>query len=314
MPLFGMKKIFIKIIGHIISIFIFVGLFSFALFITYGYRYDFEEKEVIQTSIIDICTIPKQADLYLDDEFYSDKACQKIYGLDLGAHKLSTKKDGYYNWNKNLYLDSEQVSLYPFVLLIPHPEFYSTIVLDKNADKVLVSPNQSLYAVYEEVFNVVRVYSASRIAPYIIEAPAHIQNLTWIDNSRLVADTTIGRYQVNIKKGEWNLVDDVIFHAPIIKNKLIADGNEVWINDRNKKTFVTRYSEKIVSVQYFFNESNLLISTDNNIRICDFEGENCHTITEKDTGTSIAHPSRSKKIIFVKDGKLMQVTLNGPNI
>ncbi len=309
-----MKKIFLRIIGQIISIAIFVGLFSFSLFITYGYRFDFEENEVVQTSVIDVCTIPKQADLFLDGEFNNDKACQKIYGLDLGAHDLKVEKEGYYTWNKSIYLDSEQVSQYPFVFLIPYPEFYSTIILNENADQVWMSPNQSLYAIYGEVFNVIKVYSASRIAPYIIETPANIENLTWIDNSRLVADTATGRYQVNVKKGEWNLVDDVVFHPPVSKNELVVSGNEIWINDGDDKKFVTRYSEKIMSAQYFYNESNLLITTDNDIRICDFEGENCHIITEKDSGTAIAHPARSKKIIFVKEGTLTQLTLSGPDV
>ncbi|MBN2087328.1 PEGA domain-containing protein [Candidatus Peregrinibacteria bacterium] len=286
----------------------------FSLFITYGYRYDFDEKEVVQTSVIDVCTIPKEADLYLDEEFYSDKSCQKIYGLDLGAHELSIQKEGYYTWNKSLYLNSEQVSLYPFVFLIPFPEFYPKVVLDENVGNILISPNQSLYATYDEVLDVVKIYSASRIAPYIIEAPAYIQDLMWVDNSRLIADTTEGRYLVNVQKGEWNLVNDIILHTPTSSNKLIVDGNEIWIDYGETKKFITRYSENIVSAQYFYNEYNLLITTNEDVRICDTDGENCHVVTKKDSGTPIANPPRSKKIVFVKDGVLTQITLAKPTI
>lgn len=307
-----MKKILLRIIGQIISIAIFVGVFSFALFITYGYRYDFEEKEVVQTSVIDICTIPKQADLMLDGELNSDKACQKIYGLDLGAHELEVTKNGYYTWSKSIFLDSEQVSLYPYIFLIPYPEYYSVVVLDENADEVWISPNQSLYATYNKTLNILKVHSASRTTPYIIEAPDDIQDLMWADNSRLIADTNSGRYQVYVKSGEWELVDDIVIHADTKEDDLLIQGNELWVKDGNDKIFVTRYSEKISSAQYFYNKSNLLISTDDNIRICDFEGENCHIISEKDPGTAIAYPARSKKIIFVKDGFLYQLTLNAP--
>ena len=36
-------------------------------------------------------------------------------------------------------------------------------------------------------------------------------------------------------------------------------------------------------------------------------------ISSKDSWTPVAHPARSKKIIFVKDGVLTQVILNGPS-
>ena len=308
-----MRKIFIKIISQIISIAIFVGVFSFALFITYGYRYDFEEKEVVQTSVIDVCTIPKQADLILDEELKSDKACQKFYGLDLGAHKLEINKDGYYAWNKNLYLDREKASLYPQIFLIPQPEFYLKTILEEGVDRVWVSPNQSNYAVYNDLFNVVKVFSASRLTPYIIEAPIKINDLIWIDNSHLVADTNGGRYEVNFRKGEWNLVEKVLFHPQKPQSNLLIKNNELWIKEKDDYVFVTRYGENIQLAQYFYNKSNLLIVTDNDIRVCDKDAENCHVVTEKDSGTDVAHPARSKKIIFVKDDILQQITLNGPS-
>ena len=308
-----MKKIFFRIIGQILSISIFMGVFLFSLFITYGYRYDFEEKEVVQTSVIDVCTAPKQADLYLDGEFYSAKACDKIYGLDLGTHELEVNKNGYYSWNKNLYLDRENVSRYPQIFLVPRPEFYTTTILEEGVDEVWVSPNQSRYAIYDFSFNVVKVFSASRLTPYVLEPPAKIEDMIWVDNSRLIVDTIDGRYEVNVRKGNWQIVDQVIFRPNINDSDLIIKNNELWIEKDDEEIFITRYGKSIKSAQYFYNESNLLITTTDDIRICDFEGENCHIITTKDKGTLVAHPARSKKIIFIKDGVLQQTTLNGPS-
>jgi hypothetical protein len=308
-----MKKIILKIIGQLISIVIFCVVFFTSLFITYGYRYDFEENEVIQTSVIDICTSPKTADLYLDDELYSEKACDKIFGIGIGSHDLEVKKDGYYSWNKNLYLDDEKVSLYKQILLIPHPEFYVTTIFDENVQKVWISPNQSHYAIYDEGMDLVKIFSASRSTPYIFEASAEIKNITWIDNGHIIVDTTKGRYEANIKKGDWELVSDVLIRPHTIKNNLIIKSNELWVKNGDEEIFVTRYSNAIESAQYFYNESNLLITTESDIRICDFEGENCHLITTKDKNTLVAHPVRSKKIIFVKDGVLQQLILSTPS-
>ena len=78
----------------------------------------------------------------------------------------------------------------------------------------------------------------------------------------------------------------------------MVDGNELWIEDENAKNFITRYSVVIQSAQYFYNRSNLLITTENDVRVCDADAENCHMITMKDAGTPVASPSHSKKIIF----------------
>jgi len=308
-----MRKVVIRIIGQVFSIGIFVSLFLFSLFITYGYRYDFEQNEVIQTSVIDLCTIPGNANLYLDGSVYGDSSCQKIFGIGLGGHTLSVRKDGYYDWSKSLYLDDTNASLYSQVLLIPRPEFYTTTILEKNIDKVWISPNQSRLAVYEKVLGVIKVFSASGSAPIILEIPAKAEEINWIDDNDLAIDTDKGRFEVNIYKGEWKETTQVVFHTHSAQTNLLAKGNEIWAEENGIKKFITRYSEPIESVRYFYNQSNLLISTETEIRICDFDGENCQIIATKDAGSPIAHPERSKKIIFIQGGELKQITLNGPS-
>jgi hypothetical protein len=308
-----MRKLVIRIIGQVLSIGIFVSLFLFSLFITYGYRYDFSENTVIQTSVIDICTLPGNANLYLDGSIYGDDSCQKIFGIGLGGHTIQVKKDGYYEWSKNLYLDDTNASLYSQVLLIPRPEFYTTTTLEEGVDKIWISPNQSRLAVYDKVFGIIKIFSASDTTPAILEVPAKAEDINWIDDNDLVIDTNEGRFEVNINKGEWKETTQVVFHTRPAETNLSAKGNEIWAENNGVERFITRYSEPVVSVQYFYNQSNLLISTEREVRICDFEGENCQVVAIKDAGSPIAHPDRSKKIIFVQDGVLKQLTLNGPS-
>lgn len=309
-----MKKIAIRIIGQVLSISIFMGVFLFSLFITYGYRYDFEENEVIQTSVIDVCAIPKKADLYLDGEFHSDRACDKIFGLDLGAHTLSIQKEGYFDWFKNIYLDNQNVSIYPQVFLVPLPEFYTTTILDEKVDEAWMNPNHSKYVVYDKSFDVIRVYSAIGGSPLIWETPFDIEELTWMDNTRIVVDTNKGRYQMNIKKGEWGEVENVVIKLRTYKEDVIIKGNELWEEKNGKEVLVTRYSENIQSAQFFYNNLNLLVVTEDDIRICDSDADNCHIVTTKDSWTEVAHPPRSQKIIFVQEGALKQMILSGPEV
>lgn len=307
-----MRKLVIKIIGQVLSIGIFTSLFLFSLFITYGYRYDFEQNEVIQTSVVDLCIIPGDADLYLDGGIYGNNACQKIFGIGLGAHTLDVKKDGYYDWSKSLYLDNMNAALYSQILLIPRPEFYTTTVFEKNVGTVWISPTQSHFVIYDSTLDVMKIFSAAGSTPTIIEIPSNVSEVNWIDDKNLAVDTDEGRIEVNIDKGEWKEATQIVFHTRPDKSGIFIKDNEIWAVENGMERFITRYSQPIESAQYFYNQSNLLISTEQDVRICDFDGQNCQTITAKDPGTPVAHPARSKKIIFVQNGALKQIILNGP--
>ncbi len=308
-----MRKLVIKIIGQVLSIGIFISLFLFSLFITYGYRYDFEQNEVIKTSVVDLCIIPGDADLYLDGSLYGNNACQKIFGIGIGAHTLDVKKDGYYEWSKDLYLDNMNAALYSQILLIPKPEFYTTTIFEKGVSTVWISPNQSHFAIYDNTLGAIKIFSATGSAPTIVEVSSDVSEINWIDDNNLAVDTGEGRFEVNIDKGDWKKTTQVVFHKRPAKTNIIIRDNEIWFAENGIEKFVTRYSQPIESAQYFYNQSNLLISTKQEVRICDFDGQNCQTVAAKDPGTPIAYPARSKKIIFVQDGVLKQLTLNGPD-
>ena len=112
-----MKKLVLKIIAQTLSIGIFVTVFLGALFITYGYRYDFEENQVIETSVVDVCLLPKKAELYVDGELYDTRSCVKITGIDVGAHDIEVRKEGYYSWKTSVFLDREKAKVFPQILL-----------------------------------------------------------------------------------------------------------------------------------------------------------------------------------------------------
>ena len=308
-----MYKLFKKIIGQVISLAIFWTIFLVSIFIVYGYRYDFVENEIIQTGIIDICTTPKNATFYLDAKFYSNKACEKIYGIDIGFHELEVYKPGYYPWKKYIYTDNKNVDSYSQILLIPHSEYQKNIILDKDVDSMWASPDQSQLAIYQERLNLIKIFSYAYSRPLIIEAKYPIHDLTWLNHKNLIVDTSQGRYQINTQQKIWKPVKSLAFHPQVLNSNLIIHHNELWKKEKGIKKFITRYKHAIESAQYFYNMSNLLIVTQTEIRICDFEGENCHLIATKDSNTTIAHPPNSKEIIFIKNRQLQQFSLEEPN-
>jgi len=232
-----MRKYFVKALAPIFSISVFITAFSLSIFLVYGYRYDFEEKEVVSTSVVDVCIIQENANIYLDQELRTSDSCDKFFGMDLGRHKLEAKKLDYFSWKKDFYLGRERAAVYKNVFLIPRHEFMSIVELDEDIDLFFES-----------------------------------------------------------KKEDFN-------------NPIIVDGFEIWKKKGDKKSFITRYSVPVQQAQYFYNSSNLLITTNEGVYVCDFEAENCQLITSKDSDSSIFHKLHTKKITFVKNGLLQEISL-----
>jgi len=306
------KKLILKILGKILYLGAFAALFGFSIFVTQGYRYNFQDNEIIRTGVVDICVMPKKSEVTVDGKLYDDQSCIKLYDLSVGPHRLEVRKMGYYSWVKDLMVDREKASVFPPIMLIPLPDFWNRTVLEKGVKKVWVSPNESRFVVYAPKLNVIKIFSSTQSEPIILEVPAAVTDLTWIDNKHLVADTKMGRFENHIDVNEWAAVTDLVLHPFEETSQLIVEGNEIWRKDTADNTFITRYAEPIESADFFYNYSNLLIATADEIKLCDSEAQNCQKIADKDPGTPVANPFHSKKIVFVENGNLTQITLNSP--
>jgi len=135
-----MKKYILKTLAPVFSVSLFLVVFSLSVFLVYGYRYDFEENEVISTSVVDVCMTQQKADLYLDGELEGAGACSKFYGMDLGRHRLEVKKPGFYSWKKDFYLGSERVAVYKNILLVPRRELITAV--KREEDPIIFFDNQ----------------------------------------------------------------------------------------------------------------------------------------------------------------------------
>jgi len=232
-----MRKYIIKTLAPIFSVFVFLSVFSLSIFLVYGYRYDFQEKEVVSTSVIDLCIDPQKANVYLDGKLNTDNACSRFYGMALGPHSLEIKKPGFYSWKKDFSLDSDRAAVYRDILLIPHRERMTVRLLGVDS----------------------KTFFAAQI--------------------------------------------------PDVNNMIVVDGLEIWKKNGEEKTFITRYSKPIQSAQYFYNTSHLLIATDSEVSVCDFEAQNCQLITLKDLDSPVFSASGSQEIVFVQNGILQEISL-----
>jgi hypothetical protein len=118
-----MKNVLIRIATQTAPIAIFICVFFASALMVSGYRYDFKENAVVQTGVIDVCSLEKNAHVYLDNKLYSNEPCAKIVGLELGHHKIEVRKPGYVSWEKNVYVDPRMAKVYKNFILMPHTEY-----------------------------------------------------------------------------------------------------------------------------------------------------------------------------------------------
>ncbi len=117
-----------------------------------------------------------------------------------------------------------------------------------------------------------------------------------------------GLEEVGVK---WEPVKEWVSGVP--KPPLLSvNGLEVWREEGSRRTLVTRYSEPVETALHFREEGNIIIAGQNLVRLCDANGENCLTVSEKDPETPVLQPAGTSAIILVKDGKVIEITLNEP--
>ena len=84
-------------------IIIFSILTPIIILYTQGYRYNFKRGRVQKTGILIISSIPKKADVYLNNKLVEgDSTPTRIEKLLPADYEIRMSKDGYYDWNKKL--------------------------------------------------------------------------------------------------------------------------------------------------------------------------------------------------------------------
>jgi hypothetical protein len=85
----------------------FIGVFLIVapliILYTQGYRYNFERRTVQKTGIMIVSSIPRKADIYLNNTRYAERQTPaKIERVLPGDYEIRLEKEGYHTWQKRL--------------------------------------------------------------------------------------------------------------------------------------------------------------------------------------------------------------------
>lgn len=90
-------------IVYIFFIIVFLVVAPLVILYTQGYRYNFERRAIQKTGIMIVSSIPRKADIYLNNTRYTERQTPaKIERVLPGDYEIRLEKEGYHTWQKRL--------------------------------------------------------------------------------------------------------------------------------------------------------------------------------------------------------------------
>ena len=277
-----------------ICITIFFVLLAIVLFYSFGYRYDIEKGETIQTGAIIIKTIPEDIDIYINDNLFENNNALntlltgyvKVENLNSDEYNIKIKKDGYFDWGKNINVSGGYITELKNIVLLKN-NYEKNILLDDitinlNANNIWVNngKNKIVYR-NKNNLNLFDINSKTKseeikIIANFINAPFNknesnldfgLDDIIWSnDDTKIIAkiseDNSVFWYLIDFENK--NKISDISFifnEISKVKNKYTFDFNKSLFYLKNDTLYEFNY-EKLVSKRILNDIAGFLVHGD----------------------------------------------------
>jgi len=275
-----------------ICVTIFFVLLAIVLFYSFGYKYDTEKRKTIQTGAIIIKSVPRDIDIYINDNLFENNNALntlltgyvKVENLNSGKYNIKIKRDGYFDWGKNININGGYITELKNIVLLKN-NYEKTILIDDitinlNEKNIWVS-NGKNKIVYRNKNNLnlfdinlkskdeeVKIIANFNNAPFKKnDINFSLDNIIWSnDDTKIIAKTSENNsffwYLIDFENK--NKISDVSFifnEISEVKNKYSFDFNKSLFYLKNDALYEFDY-EKLVSKRMLRNLSGFLIHGD----------------------------------------------------
>ncbi|MCK5122665.1 MAG: hypothetical protein KAQ87_00735 [Candidatus Pacebacteria bacterium] len=261
---------------------IFFILLVVVLFYSFGYRYDIKERETIQTGAIVIKSTPEDADIYLDDNLFENNNTLnnlltgyiKIENLNSGEYNIKIKKDGHFNWEKNITVNGGYITELKNIVLLKNAYKKNILLdnlitdLDKKTIWVSNGKNKIIYK-DENNLNLFDINSKSKDDEIKIIANFDnaINEIIWSnDDLKIIAkiseNNEFSWYLIDLEnKNKISEISFIFNEISEVKNKYNFDFNKSLFYLKNNTLYEFDY-KKLVSKRVLQNMSSFLVHGD----------------------------------------------------
>jgi len=212
---------------------IFFILLAVVLFYSFGYKYNIEEREAIQMGAIIIKSVPEDTDIYINGNLFENNntinslltGYVKIENLNSGAYNIKIKKDGHFDWEKNINVNSGYIT-----------ELKNIVLLKNNYEK-----------------NILRDDIITNLNKKNIWVSNGKNKIIYRDENNLI----LFDLNAKSKKDEIKIIanfDDVLFKKNENNNTDFSLDDIIWSNDDTK--IIAKISESNNFFWYLINFEN----------------------------------------------------------
>jgi len=308
------------------TILFFIVVAPTALLYSYGYSFDWQNKKVVLTGGFYFESLPKKADVYLDDKLKKETPVF-IKRLLPKEYQVKITENGYHSWQKNLKIESKLVTVVKNILLIPlNPEIRivdEALPIDFSLEEFIqTEKSNNVFYIQKPSYVLYKTDKENSFQEQISLTPLPIdhqyQIFISINEQIAVLDENKQLYLLNPEIKTFQLINQNVQGLQFSNdNKLLYfTPSELWVyylnRENNQQELITRLSQEIKQA-IWYNKTNehIIFSVGQNIKITELDGRNGRNTNDliKLDFNRMAYSEKNKLLYLIKDKQLLSISL-----
>ena len=250
----------IRLIIFISLVFLYLLISPILIVYSLGYRVDFVNKKLVGTGGIYLKIWPQQSQISVGEKINKETSLFSnellIQGLLPKTYKITAKKEGYYDWEKDLAVENQQVTRIDNITLIK-----KDISFEKSKEKIsgfYLSPTRTLILFwdFEGQFSLVNIQTKIEINSFSLPFE-NISLFSWDENTKVITLKSANTYfSLNYNKTgpiepeETSLQD---------QSNLITTGKLTFKKDNN---YIYLFNPEKAEFDQFYQAKDVIFSPD----------------------------------------------------
>ena len=262
----------IRLLTLILCLVLFLIATPYIVIYSLGYRIDFEQKKLVTTGGIYVKALPQGADIIIDSKIRDRTSFLSptvfVQNLLPKQHSILIKKDGYYDYKKNLEVKEKEVVKLEQVILFKEKIPFE-ILTDKTNSPFLKKGQEQLFIIKKANLYKNSPEKSTVILKKVLSFEVSGNNIIWLDsNGHLYSSSQDGKTSEKLSQTPLKIINNSSYKLIIIsQNIFLKENNNLLLFNQKTKTFETFYgSVKDLKVSpdgqkiLYYNDNEILYS------------------------------------------------------
>jgi len=299
------------------------------LLYAWGYSFDWQNKKPVLTGGLYLKSVPKKAEIYINDKPIKGTTPTFIKRLLPKEYKVKVTKQGYHSWQKTLKVESKIVTESKNILLIPISSEIETInhnlTLNFSLKNFVQEEKTNIFYIQKPSYILYKTDQNNSFQEQVSLTPLpnnHQYEIFFSVNGQVsVLDEEKQLYLFNQETKNFELISQDVQGLQFSydnKKLLYFTPSEIWIYHLEKsdkitdnKELITRLSQEIKQAIWHKTNEHIIFSIEGNIKVVELDNRNDRNIVSliKLKVEEMAYSQKDEKLYLIKENELLAITL-----